>query len=257
MINMFMSFDGNHYVQDSNGQIILNEKPSLSWEYNHIRYYTAEKVWGLVDGEDIDLSAEQCDELENFILYKRRERGILKPCIDSEGNFLGVINIDDRRVHEVLPTSPPTPEDWVWDFDQKIWRRQYFYTHEKTYTRKNDPSAVGFTFEPLPRNMEFVYELDLETHKWNIKDTPEALVKLKQSVSKHLIYTLIDTLNYTDENYKLVVDALTDIADQENPKIPTIIVLYNEILAANTVTEMLGIFDMARALLQTPPQLVQ
>ena len=251
---MFMSFNGDHYIQDENGQIILEEKPILSWEYNHIRYYNAEKVFGLINGVDIPLSKEQCDELDNFILEKREEVGILKPCVDSEGVFLGVINIEDQRVREVVLTTPPTQEDWVWDFDKKIWRRQYFYTLENTYTQKNDPAAVGFTFEPLPKNMNFVYELDVENNKWNIKQTSEALAKVKETVSKNLIYELIKTFDYTDENYKLIIDTLVGISYQKNSKLPTIIALFNEILAANTITEMLEISDIMPTLLHPSVQ---
>jgi len=254
MINMFMSFDNIHYVQDKDGQIVLDEKPRLSWDYNHIRYYNVEKIFGLIDGVDIPLSSEQCIELDNFITQKRLETGILKPCVDSEGNYLGIINIDREEVHEVIMQSPPTQDDWIWDFDQGIWRRQYFYTAEKAYTRKNDPFAVGFTFEPLPINMEFVYELDLENNKWNIKETSESLVKVKQKVSKDVIYALINTFNYTDENYKLIIDTLVGISDQENVKIPTIVALFNEILEANTVTSMLEISDIMPVLLRPTVQ---
>lgn len=164
MVNMFMWFADVHYIQDEFGQIILDEKPKLSWDYNFIRYYNAEKVWGL-DNQDISLKQEQMNELDLFIAEKRKQTGILKLCVDKDGNYLGSIREDDSRVAEIISYSPPNPDRWLWDFNNKQWYKPYFYDAEGLLCEENN--SVGHTKIKPPFFMRpFLSKWSAEHSEW-------------------------------------------------------------------------------------------
>lgn len=169
MVNMFMSFGDINYIQDRDGQIVLKEKPKLSWEYNHIRYYNIERIWGLVDGTDIELSPDQCQELEDFIINKRQEVGILKPGVDVDGNYLGIISVNDPRFHKIVTETPPTADEWIWDFTKDKWSIPYYFNEEGLVCSKE--SSVGFTFVIPPVAIRpFVAIWNKDTSEWTLHD---------------------------------------------------------------------------------------
>ena len=250
MINMFMSFDDIHYIQDNCGQIILEKKPTLSWEFSYIRYYNVEKVWGISGGKDQILSEQQCLELDNFIAVTRQETGILKPCIDSDGNYLGVVNIEGEDVHQQVQQSPPTSDDWVWDFDNSQWTRQYYYDNNKVYVRKSDPSSTGFTLTPKPDDDTFEYQIDIENLTWKKISSVEAIKKYKANISSILFIEYIKSLSKTEDHTK-ILEALKTVIKKSNSKCTIIENGLVDIQKATNMDEIEEIYDLVNMIVSS------
>lgn len=253
--NMFMWFLQGNYIQDDNGQIILKEKPVLSWEYDYIRYYNAEKVFGLTEGNDIPLTQEQCDELDSFIIEKRKQVGILKMFVDSQGNYLGLKNIEDPDldpdVHSTVALAPPNGDDWIWNYEENQWKRQYFYKADNTYTRKDDPNAIGFTFEPKPEHPYFEYQLDLSTNTWVKIITEEALIKYKKEMTLELLCSYVKILSLDVDQPISIVNELKSLDLNQNAKLSIIENGMIDIETAFTIEDIEEIGDIVNIIVNT------
>jgi hypothetical protein len=254
--NMLIWFLNGKYIQDSHGQILLEEKPAFSFEYESIKYYDNEKKFFVADPTKeidlsqeqiyIDLSQEQIHEIEEFIGRKRNQTGILKLCIDVDGNYLGKIRTDSPGVHDTVYMAPPSDDDWVWCYEEKRWKRQYFYTADKVYTRKNDTNAIGFTLEPIPSHTYHEFEMDIEKNTWVEKITPESFVKCKKEITREILKQYLILLNESIENPQVILQALKTLDVTENTKSQLIEKLLDDIEQSTTINEIELSYELAK-----------
>lgn len=245
--NMLIWFANGKYIQDQHGQIILEEKPVFSFEYDSIKYYWNEKVYTPNNSTNqTELTQEQIQEIESFIETKRTEVGILGLCVDVDGNYLGRKRVDSPDVHGTVDMAPPTQDDWIWSYKEKCWKRQYFFTADKVYTRKNDSNAVGFTFEPMPSHPYFEFEIDTEKNTWVKKITPDALLKYKKETTLDLLKHYVKMLNETIENPQVILQTLKTLDVADNSKSQLIEKLITDIEQSTTINEIELSYELAK-----------
>lgn len=191
IFNMLMWVSGVNYIQDNFGQILLDEKPQFSFVYDSIRYLFTEQVYKVTeDSDDIPLTAQQQDEINNFIQEKRQEVGILKLAVDSEGGFLGLVKETDPRIFKIVDISPSTQDDWVWCFNQNKWVIAYHYDADGTYVRASSGNAVGFTKIPFPFALApLPHKFDELKNAWALDDSKNELIDFIRNK------VIIDTIN--------------------------------------------------------------
>jgi hypothetical protein len=189
--NMFIWFLNGKYIQDEHGQILLEEKPVLSFEYDIVRYYWSEQIHTTNSSEnEIPLTEEQKEEIETFIKAKRQEVGISKLSVDSEGNFLGLQNINNTNVFDTVDMTPPNGDDWLWEFESKQWIPTFHYNVNGHLTNKSKGDSVGFTKKPYPKHLSpLPHKFDIEKMDWVLDDS--------NGVTTNLIRNkvIIDTIN--------------------------------------------------------------
>lgn len=243
--NMFIWFSNGKYIQDSHGQILLEEKPIFSFEYQSLKYYWNEAVYSVSDGgEEIELTQSQKEEIENFIQTHRTKVGILGFCVDKDGKFLGRKRIDSQDVCEIVSVTPPTQDDWIWNFTEQTWKRVYYYTQNGTYTHSTDTNAIGFTYEPKPiDNLE--YKLDIETHTWLIDETPETISLHKKNCLDDLVIKYIEFLLTQNVEHDKIINNLALIQTDTfaNDMISNSI---DELMNANTLTDINETYEIAK-----------
>jgi hypothetical protein len=243
--NMFIWFANGRYIQDQHGQMLLEEKPALSFEYDFIKYYWNEKVFTLPGSlQEFDLSSDQIQEIEAFIQTKRTETGILGLCVDVNGNYLGRKRIDEADVHGTVDMAPPTGDDWIWDYKEKCWKRQYFYTAENVYTRKSDPLAVGFTFEAKPEHEYFKYQLDQQSKTWIKITTPETLGMYRKEISKKLTSLYVSIVVESGADANNVLSTLKTFDTANDPKLQIIEAALMETLQSPTINDIEAIYEI-------------
>jgi len=163
-MNTFIWYKNGRYIQDQYGQIVLDDKPELSFEYEYIRYYDFEQFYALPDTDiDIKLNTDQIEEIKEFIANTRTSVGIKKLAVDSKGLFLGFIDITDPRVEKVVDFAPPTADTWAWDINKNSWERAHYYNAQGHIVHKND--AIDFTIKPMP-TAYFPVKFSIEHNEW-------------------------------------------------------------------------------------------
>ena len=176
--NMLIVDTADIYTQDSDGQILLDKAPTLTFEYKNIRYYAGEQLYSIDGTNFISLSTEQQDEIEQFILSKRDEVGILKLAVDSDGKYLGRISVNDTRIASTIDMPPPTQDSqWRWNFELNKWMQKYFYDAEGTLVTEESDKKVGSTFVPHPNKP--CYTFDVGSQTWLLKKTLNAIEELR------------------------------------------------------------------------------
>ncbi len=191
IFNMLMWAGGVNYIQDNFGQILLDEKPQFSFVYDSIRYLFTEQAYKVTeDSYDTPLTAQQQDEINNFIQEKRQEVGILKLAVDSEGRFLGLVKETDPRIFKIVDMSPLTQDDCVWCFNQNRWVIAYYYDADGTYVRASSENAVGFTKIPFPFDLApLPHKFDELKNAWVLDDSKNELIDYIRNK------VIIDTIN--------------------------------------------------------------
>ena len=243
--NMFIWFANGKYIQDEHGQILLEEKPVLSFEYDFIKYYWNEKVYTLPGAlQEFDLSQEHIQEIERYIQTKRAEVGILGLCVDVAGNYLGRKRIDDVDVHGTVDMAPPNGDDWIWSYKEKCWKRQYFYTADNVYTRKSDPLAVNYTFEDKPEHKYFEYQLDQQSKTWVRVTTSEALDKYKKETAIKLLGLYVNEIVVNGANTYNIMSALKSFDTNSSPKLQIIETALAEITESATADDVDSIYEI-------------
>lgn len=195
IFNMFVWFDNGKYIQDDKGQILLDEKPELSFEYDSIRYYFTEQIYKTTsDGTDITLSDAQKQEIDDFIQSKREEVGILKLAVDETGEFLGLVRENDARAFKIVSAFPPTQDDWIWGFDENKWMIAYHYDENGSYVSGKSTDAVGFTKKPYPAVSPFQHVYDVTADAWVPVVDEDMSAKIKNKSLLDVITTFLLTL---------------------------------------------------------------
>lgn len=243
--NMLIWFSNGRYIQDDYGQIILEEKPTFSFAYESIKYYWNEKVYSVDEsGEEINLTQSQHDEIEQFIKLKRESVGVLGFCVDKDGKFLGRKRVDDSDVYETVTVSPPTGDDWIFDFSDEKWKRVYYYTERGTYTHSTDSNAIGFTYEQKPID-GLEYKLDSETNSWVIDETSETISAYKKKCLDDLIKHYVDFLLVQNVEHKDIINKLSGIQEETfaNDMIRNSV---EEITSSNTISSITETYEISK-----------
>lgn len=181
---MFMWFADVRYIQDDRGQIVMSEKPQLSFEYAAIRYYAAEKVYETPQGETLPLTTQQQEELDGYILSKRQEVGVLKPAIDSQGRYIGITRDDNPNVFSTVSMRPPNDDDWIWNFDNESWAPAYHYDSNGYLTVERAGNSAGFTKKPYPHHKHPIkFKYDTTADDWVIDNSrPELQSMIRNKI---------------------------------------------------------------------------
>lgn len=244
MVNMFMWFSDIKYIQDSDGQIFLDEKPELSWNYNIIRYYNAEKIWEDDSGIH-DLSEQQCLELDNFIKQKRNEVGILKLCVDKDGNYLGIVSVNDERVFKIVDQSPPNADPHIYDFENNNWKKIYYYSKSGFLTSKDAPDVDSFTTKPIPQHFVFQYEFDKQIEDWKIIETPQFIETYKNYYMRMYLTMFLEALSIQNLEVTTLSNALKNL-NINNTSTDSIINSLNQLDNLSTANDIRQMFDTTR-----------
>lgn len=209
---------GAHYLLDQHGQILLDKKPELSFQYQELKYWTSEQYYVNVDGLRLALTQAQVSEIEEWVSNMRLRTGILKLCVDSEGKFLGYINRSDSRVATEIDRAPPNGDDWRWDHNGKTWIRAYHYDRDGKYVLESSGNGVGWTAKPYPTAVAPVsYVFDTVTENWIVDKKQQDLYPLIKnkllfdSVVEYLRVTL-SSLGDSSKELEYLRNVLTSIS---------------------------------------------
>jgi hypothetical protein len=192
-----------NFIQDENGLIQLEEKPIFSFEYEFIKYNTINiKEYGIdVNQEPLELNEKQIEEIKSFIVDKRKEYGIRKLAVDTNGLFLGYVKVDELDSKFYVPLQPPNPDLWVWNFEDKVWQKGYYYNENFKLSSKE--TSIGFTTkEPPQQYFEVIWST--EKNNWVIDDKNDNWKTIyKNKIVSDIIIDYIHThldLIHTPEN---------------------------------------------------------
>lgn len=224
--NMLIVDTTNIYTQDLNGQLLLDKAPTLTFEYKNIRYYAGEQLYSIDGTNFVGLSEEQQDEIEQFILSKRNEVGILKLAVDSNGKYLGRVNVNDIRIESTIDLPPPNQDaHWRWNFELNKWMPKYFYDAEGTLVTEDSDKKVGSTFVAHPNKPCFSFDTESQTWLKTLKKTTHSIEELQMYKEQQIQILLRHCFHLLSQNIDLTIiyDKLNEI-DPESP--------YNKIIAA-------------------------
>ena len=244
--NMLIVDTTDIFTQDFNGQILLDKAPTLTFEYKNIRYYAGEQLYSIDGTNFVGLSPEQQDEIEQFILSKRNEFGILKLAVDSDGKYLGLIGDKDTRITSTIDLPPPNQDaHWRWNFELNKWMPKYSYDAEGILVTEDSDKKVGSTFVPHP-NKQF-YKFDIVSQTWYLKTTSDEFAKYKTFLKNKLcgIYfsKLIDVVDAE------VVYAQLKVLDDNIFNGQVITKSFDELNSANTVGQLESTIELATELI--------
>jgi len=190
-----------NFIQDENGLIQLEEKPIFSFEYEFIKYNTINtKQYGM--GEvPLELNENQIEEIESFIVDKRKEYGIRKLAVDADGLFLGYVKVDELDSEFYVPMQPPDADLWVWNFEDKVWQKGYYY--DENFKLSSKETSIGFTTkEPSQKYFDVVWST--EKSNWVLDDKNDDWKTIyKNKIVSDIIIDYIHThldLIHTPEN---------------------------------------------------------
>lgn len=237
--NMLIWFENGKYVQDEHGQILLSEKPVFSFNFDSIRYYWNEQIY-IQNDEQYSLSDVQQKEIEAFIKNKREEVGILKPVVDKDGFFLGIKRIDSSDVYGIVPTSPPTADSWIWDFEQKQWTRIFYYDAEYNIVF-NSEESIGFTTKPYPTDLPFPHKYSIERDAWIYSTDDNNTERIKNKALLDVIITFITTfvsIQNSPTKEKEILDYIANLLKNDE-YINSMITLYFQGKYANSVNAII------------------
>ena len=246
--NMLIVDTTNIYTQDLNGQLLLDKAPTLTFEYKNIRYYAGEQLYSIDGTNFVGLSEEQQDEIEQFILSKRNEVGILKLAVDSDGKYLGRVNVNDIRIESTIDLPPPNQDaHWRWNFELNKWMPKYSYDAEGILVTEDSDKKVGSTFVAHP-NKRF-YKFDTVSQTWYLEVTTDEFAKYKTFLKNKLcgIYfsKLIDSVGA-----EAVYAKLKELDDNTfNGQVVTS--SFDELNSANTVGQLESTIELANELITT------
>lgn len=246
--NMLIISDTDMYVQDSDGQILLETKPTLSFEYKEIRYYIGEQLYSINGTDFVGLNTEQQSEIEQFISSKRAEAGILKLAVDSDGKYLGRIKESDPKVAAIVDMAPPNLEsNWRWNFELNKWMQKYFYDAEGNLVLETSDKKVGSTFVPHP-NKPF-YRFDTLSQSWFLEVTSSEFQKYKTFLENKLCGIYFTKL--IDKKGALAVYTKLKELDDNQFENQVIMSSFEELDAATTIGQLEATIELASELIAT------
>ena len=205
-----------NFIQDENGLIQLKEKPIFSFEYEFIKYNTINtKQYGI--GEvPLELNENQIEEIESFIVDKRKEYGIRKLAVDDNGLFLGYVKVDELDPEFYVPMQPPDPDFWVWNFENKMWEKGYYY--DENFKLSSKETSIGFTTkEPPQKYFDVVWST--EKSDWVIDDKDDDW----KTIYKNKIVSDI-IIDYIHTHLELIHTPEDNLANEFLMKIKDVIV---------------------------------
>jgi len=213
--NIFLWDEYNHYFVDQHGQYFLEEKPVFSFDYETITYHKDTRSGHFPNKEAFILTVEDCEEIENFIKQKRAEIGVLKHCVDKDGEYLGFVSVSSDNVFTTVDSTPPNADPYVYNFETKTWMLKHFYNSKGDPVPRDAPDVAGFTTTAPPETVAKIY-FDNTTQQWIIDDSD---ITWRQIAINKIIIDIIGAsvihtaslLKDSDKTYIFLLSVLSDI----------------------------------------------
>jgi hypothetical protein len=205
-----------NFIQDENGTIQLEEKPIFSFEYEFIKYNNINLNQYGIDEVPLELNENQIEEIESFIVDKRKEYGIRKLAVDENGLFLGYVKVDELKPEFYVPVQPPNLDLWVWNFENEVWEQGYYY--DKNFKLSSKETSIGFTTKEPPKQY-FDIVWSTEKSDWVIDDKDDDW----KTIYKNKIVSDI-IIDYIHTHLELIHTPEDNLANEFLMKIKDVIV---------------------------------
>lgn len=152
----------NRFIVDQHGEISLEAKPELSFDFVAVRYVENGEFWS-IDSNSArnDLGLEQVQEILDYIKSKREAYGIKVMAVDVHGEYLGWVNQNDTRIDSIVSESPPNGDEWNWC--NGVWVRVWYLNANKQPTIKEESVERVFS-NSFPKH--FTDAFDESTDTW-------------------------------------------------------------------------------------------
>lgn len=146
-MKMFFWDQFNKFICDDFGEIPLESKPVLSFNFDELRLVSglpSDEAWLKVVENKQLLTPDQIIEVSSFIDNKRSQVGELVMAIDSSGKYLGKVLRTDPKFNSIVETQPPTSDPYR--FKDGVWVRVYPITETGNFSTEEESFDV--VFEP-------------------------------------------------------------------------------------------------------------
>ena len=206
----------NHFVVDQHGEISLESKPGLSFDFVSIRYVEGGEFWG-IDSNSArnDLGSEQILEIHEYIKSTREAYGIKVMAVDVHGDWLGWVDDKDPRIDTIVTEFPPTEDEWNWCNGQ--WLRVWYLDKNSHQTYKDNSVERVFTNQ-IPRHHTDIW--DHSTDTWVCTQSMEAF---KLEGLNQLVLTAINSADKKALDQKAflleLIEAVLDVSKKHIPEV--------------------------------------
>ena len=220
----------NHFMVDEFGEIQLDSKPELGFEFNAVRYVEHRENWSIdTNSARNDLSHGQIENILQFISKTRKIYGIKVMAVDANGEWLGWVDNKDPRIDEVVTQSPPNADEWNWC--DGTWIKVWYLDSDHRQTTPEHSVERVFS-NSYPNHFTDVYDessdtwvstLSVDVHKLEglkqVAGMTIGLITSKVSDPKAAVLDIIESMllsakkYLTEPEYKKLqtsVDLITD-----------------------------------------------
>ena len=160
--NSVMWIGPYQYAQDSESQMALNTKPTFSFEYDTLKYYFHEQEYDHTDTTSNTtntyiMTTEQMAEMDTFVGQMRSNTPIVRPAVDANGFYVGIIQTTDPRYHKTCVPPANYSKEFIYDFSANTFVPCYFYDANNYITTNAANNWIGYTkvaptihYSPIP-----------------------------------------------------------------------------------------------------------
>lgn len=149
--------------------------------------------------------------------------------INSKGEYLGVVEENDTRIHKYVPYHVDLPYDAIWSDELETWIRAYYIDEDGKPIEKGSTTEYSVVTREKPEVDGVMF--DIEKNKWSFDQSKIVDVK-EQLITEHFIDAL-DTIS----NNHLVIQNIVTLIDNVTLK-QNILNVANSIQSATTTEEV-------------------
>lgn len=199
----------NQFVVDQHGEIPLDAKPELQFDFVAVRYVEGGEFWS-IDSNSArnDLGSEQILEIHEYIKLKRESYGIKVMAVDVHGDWLGLVDDKDPRIDSIVTEFPPTNDEWNWCNGE--WLRVW-YIDKHNHPTDKDNSVERVFSNQYPKHHTDIW-ID-STGSWVCTQSSDAY---KLNGLQQLVGLAIDVIDKKSSDRKAamleVIEAMIDVA---------------------------------------------
>lgn len=197
---MLMWLDEGKFIQYGSKQVLITEKPQLSFDFYKLKYCEAEKF--MYPSQDLPhkiiLSQSQITEIESFIKTTAEKNISNVFGVDKVGKFLGYVPPNTPQIFKIVFSAPPEPttNNFRYNFVTHMWDKYYFYNKDGYQVDCDSNDVAGKTQTPPPHQSHALnYIFDVGSQRWNRVNvanlhTDLVISILHDSIKKYLLHNI-------------------------------------------------------------------